>query len=278
MARKIILLLTLTFCLPLLLPNFQFYAVAASYAEEMSPYESLYIAEKKLRSCNTADVQFYIDEAVKSKYLTAVGISAFFSADCARISDNLMVSRYIPTLLDAITQRYEQALSDGICIGNDEISAYHRLIRKYSQPITESTDENLQVHEGTLKSDEPTDLAIVRKESDASIGIINETPLESSELDSKPQYIGNLAGELGVHCIYPSYAKKDNAEGSVWVNFIVNKDGRVANIKVTRGVHPLLNVTAVNAVSKLGKWNPGEKGGKKVASKLTLPISFKIPE
>ena len=74
---------------------------------------------------------------------------------------------------------------------------------------------------------------------------------------------------------YPSFAKKAGIEGRVFVQFVVNKEGKVTNPKVTRGVHKLLNEEAVRAVKTL-QCEPGKQRGKPVKVQMSLPVTFKL--
>lgn len=71
---------------------------------------------------------------------------------------------------------------------------------------------------------------------------------------------------------YPEDA--DGAHGRVIVNFVVDKDGSISDIKVVRGVHPSLDAEAVRVVKLMPKWKPAENRGMPVRSVYTLPLSF----
>jgi protein TonB len=73
---------------------------------------------------------------------------------------------------------------------------------------------------------------------------------------------------------YPEDA--DGAHGRVIVNFVVDKDGSISDIKVVRGVHPSLDAEAVRVVKLMPKWQPAERGGKPVRSRFNFPVYFKL--
>ena len=73
---------------------------------------------------------------------------------------------------------------------------------------------------------------------------------------------------------YPEDA--DGAHGRVIVNFVVDKDGSISDIKVVRGVHPSLDAEAVRVVKLMPKWQPAERGGKPVRSRFNIPVYFKL--
>ena len=75
---------------------------------------------------------------------------------------------------------------------------------------------------------------------------------------------------------YPAEARKGNAQGKVFVSFVVNRNGKVENAKVVRGVHPALDAEAIRVVNLLSEWKPGKQHGKDVDVAYTIPIEFKL--
>lgn len=76
--------------------------------------------------------------------------------------------------------------------------------------------------------------------------------------------------------IYPQIAKENNIQGKVFVEFIIEKTGDVTNVKVIRGVDPLLDDEAVRVVKLFPKWTPGKQEGKLVRVRFIVPIIFKL--
>ena len=75
---------------------------------------------------------------------------------------------------------------------------------------------------------------------------------------------------------YPAEAQDLGVSGMVVVQFEVNSKGKVANAKVVKPVHPLLDKAALDAVAKLPDAVPGEQAGQKVRIMYSLPIQFKM--
>lgn len=75
---------------------------------------------------------------------------------------------------------------------------------------------------------------------------------------------------------YPESAKKKGIEGKVYIQFVVEKDGSIADVKVMRGVCEELDAEAVRVIKAMPKWKPGEQEGKPVRTTMMLPINFKI--
>lgn len=75
---------------------------------------------------------------------------------------------------------------------------------------------------------------------------------------------------------YPQLAVEMGEQGIVYVEFVVNKDGTIEQVKVKRGVSDALDDEAKRVVKKMPKWTPGEQAGKKVRVRYTLPIHFRL--
>lgn len=75
---------------------------------------------------------------------------------------------------------------------------------------------------------------------------------------------------------YPREAVEVGISGRVYVEFIINKDGKVSDIKIARGIHPLLDMAALKVVQMLPAWKPAMQGFKPVRVKMTVPINFEL--
>ena len=75
---------------------------------------------------------------------------------------------------------------------------------------------------------------------------------------------------------YPKDALRANVTGRVLVSFVVNRVGEVTAIKVVQSVSPSIDQAAVQAVSQLQRFTPGQQDGQAVNVSLTVPITFTI--
>lgn len=99
------------------------------------------------------------------------------------------------------------------------------------------------------------------------------------EVDQMPEFKGGktaLMNYLGENIRYPKEAQKDNAEGTVFVSFTIDKKGNVSNSKVVRSIHPLLDNEALSVIKGMPKWTPGKHDGKNVSVEMKLPIKFTL--
>jgi periplasmic protein TonB len=74
---------------------------------------------------------------------------------------------------------------------------------------------------------------------------------------------------------YPDSAKKNNIQGKVILQFIVNKDGSISNVDIMRNLPGGCGEEARRVVLAMPKWKPGLMNGQPVDMYYTLPISFR---
>ena len=75
---------------------------------------------------------------------------------------------------------------------------------------------------------------------------------------------------------YPETAMKQGLQGIVYVSFVVEKDGRIADAKIAKGIGNPLDEEALRVVMAMPKWVPGYDKGKPVKVLFTMPIQFKL--
>ena len=99
-------------------------------------------------------------------------------------------------------------------------------------------------------------------------------------VECKPTFQGGDANDFGRwiarSLTYPELAKELGIQGRVSLQFTVMKDGTVGNIKVLRGVDPLLDEEAVRVVSTSPKWEPGRQRDRAVNVSYTFPVIFTL--
>lgn len=75
---------------------------------------------------------------------------------------------------------------------------------------------------------------------------------------------------------YPEAALMEGVQGRVMVEFIIEKDGKVTDVRVVKGVSDELDAEAVKVVSASPKWKPGRVKGDKVRTSITIPVEFRL--
>lgn len=79
---------------------------------------------------------------------------------------------------------------------------------------------------------------------------------------------------LGKNLQYPADALEAKLKGTVYITFVVNLDGSIADVRVLRGISPSLDKEAIRVVKSMPKWRPGSMNGKTVRTQLNLPVKF----
>ena len=80
---------------------------------------------------------------------------------------------------------------------------------------------------------------------------------------------------VGKRTNYPEEAINAKMKGTVFLTFIVEKDGSVSNVTVIKGVHPLLDQEAIKAIAESPKWSPGLQRGQPVRVRFQIPLTFR---
>ncbi len=98
-------------------------------------------------------------------------------------------------------------------------------------------------------------------------------------VEEMPSYPGGdmkMYEYLGKNIKYPQIARESGIQGRVFVNFVVEPDGSVSNVKVLRGIGGGCDEEAIRVVKSMPKWKPGKQRGKAVRVSYTLPVVFKL--
>lgn len=96
------------------------------------------------------------------------------------------------------------------------------------------------------------------------------------EMPSFPDGESELLEYIAKNIKYPQMARESGIQGRVFVNFIVEPDGSVSNVKIIRGIGSGCDEEALRVVKSLPKFNPGKQRGKAVRVSYTIPINFKL--
>lgn len=95
-------------------------------------------------------------------------------------------------------------------------------------------------------------------------------------VEDMPTFPGDINKWLGKNVKYPVIAQENNIQGRVTVQFVIERDGSITDVKVLRGVDPSLDKEAVRVVKSMPKWKPGKQRGKPVRVSYTVPINFRL--
>jgi len=106
-----------------------------------------------------------------------------------------------------------------------------------------------------------------------------EAPIKFTVVQKIPEFPGGWSAFmqwLTKNLKYPAAAQSGKIEGTVVVTFIVNKDGSVANAKVSTSVNPVLDAEALRVMKMMPKWKPGMDRNKVCRTMIAVPVVFKL--
>jgi len=152
-------------------------------------------------------------------------------------------------------------LSDQIDIVDDEIKI----------------DDNLFQN---LEDDANLGVEIMDYVEEAQEEVVEEETIPFQLVEEKPTFQGGDANEftkwVNSKLVYPEIAKENGVQGKVTLQFTVNTDGSVSNVKVLRGIDSSLDKEAVRVVSSSPKWKPGKQRDRPVKVTYTFPVIFQL--
>ena len=154
------------------------------------------------------------------------------------------------------------------------------------EPPTIKDLEKADPGQKTLKGNPDADIAITQEVF--GDGPVNQEVTEDANqiftnVEQLPEYPGGIEAFykwLGKAINYPPNSRENNIQGRVTVNFVVEKDGSLTDIKVLRGVPggADLDKEAIRVLKTSKKWNPGIQNGRPVRVSYSVPIMFQLQQ
>ncbi len=98
-------------------------------------------------------------------------------------------------------------------------------------------------------------------------------------VDEMPEFPGGHEGRakyMAEVLKYPEKARKAGTTGTVYVTFVIEKDGSVSNARVLRGIGNGCDEAALEAVRNMPAWKPGKQRGEEVRVQFNMPVKFAL--
>ena len=98
-------------------------------------------------------------------------------------------------------------------------------------------------------------------------------------VESEPEFPGGMEAlykYLAQNIKYPQLARENGITGKVYVTFVVEKDGSIANPRILRDIGGGCGAEAIRVVKAMPKWSPGKQRGKAVRVQFNLPVNFNL--
>ncbi|MDX9940658.1 MAG: energy transducer TonB [Bacteroidales bacterium] len=137
----------------------------------------------------------------------------------------------------------------------------------------EIEDEFMVDVEATVMTEvkEFTPVVVVQEEEEISEEVI------FTVVEDQPSYPGGEEARiryLQENLRYPQMAREAGIQGTVFVTFVVERDGSVTDVRVLRGIGGGCDEEAVRVVQNMPRWNPGRQRGQPVRVQFNMPIRF----
>jgi protein TonB len=126
----------------------------------------------------------------------------------------------------------------------------------------EVTEES-KVEEIVVQAEQP------KEETDEIFTVVEESATPKGGIQAFYKYVGEKIK-------YPAQARRMGIEGKVFVEFVINKDGSLSDVRAIKGIGAGCDEEAVRIIQAAPPWNPGKQRGKAVKQRYTLPIYFKL--
>lgn len=143
-------------------------------------------------------------------------------------------------------------------------------------------DDNIKVDDNLINLEDNSNLGVQIMDyvEEVKEEAVEEEAIPFQLVEQKPSFNGGDANEfskwVNERLVYPEIAKENGVQGRVMLQFTVNTDGTVSNVKVLRGVDPALDKEAVRVVKMSPKWKPGKQRDRAVKVNYTFPVIFQL--
>lgn len=212
--------------------------------------------------------------------------SSYSITDEARI-DSVRAAEFNQVLIDALDGDaqaqyivgYRYYYGRGIEADSEKAIAFlTRAAQQEHQAAGELLKQALdRVNKGVRSQLSADELATIDSISASSIRN-NDVHISAEVMPCYPGGLGELVRFLSTNINYPAEAQRQEIEGRVILQIVIDKTGNVEDVKVVQAVDELLDQEAVRVCKLLPRFEPGVVGGKAVKVWYTLPIMFKLTD
>lgn len=140
-------------------------------------------------------------------------------------------------------------------------------------PPTQEEMKDVQIstvtQEGNTTVDLPPENPVVDPDEGKVFTIVEEMPSFPGGEEKMLEYIAK-------NIKYPPVARENNITGRVYVSFVVDKDGKIKDSKVLRGIGGGCDEEALRVVKSMPDWKAGRQNGRSVQVQFNLPVNFTL--
>ena len=172
---------------------------------------------------------------------------------------------------DIVIQTQEQELPPPPPPETPEVTTEFEVVEDDAELTNELGPVNAEVDESTQNIEiTPVGVEEEEEEEEAQIfTVVEKDPEFPGGMDALYKY-------LAQNIKYPTIARENGITGRVYVTFVVERDGSIANPRVLRDIGGGCGAEAIRVVKSMPKWNPGKQSGKAVRVQFNLPVNFNL--
>jgi TonB family protein len=216
-----------------------------------------------------------------------------FSADSGLMSDGININEYKNVLVaysfgtsgSTITNNFNSLLKRRLeMISKQKSHAFGKVKLFFTLPLMVllliligTVNGSILYASGNFQQDKKEKNS--PKSSVSTTGQKDEKEKTYTYVDQMPVFPGGdegLYSFISKNIVYPDVAKRAAVEGKIYVQFVVDKDGSVTDVKVQKGIGGGCDEEAVRVVKLMPKWIPGKNKGELVKTRISIPIMFAL--
>ena len=227
--------------------------------------------------------------------MLGTGYNGFYAYTASNMDLNSMIRTLTGELQPVLPEIVSNEVypSDHRAFYDKEIPAVHFTTGRYPERNTDRDTQSIIDYENmereleyiynfTLALANASDAPSFRSDRISQKAVSDESVTAYNDCDQRPMFLNSqdprkfLKEWVYQYLKYPERALRDGIQGRVQVDFIVEKDGRVTNVKVSKGVSEELDAEAVKVISASPKWKAGRVDGEKVRTAMTVPVEIRL--
>ena len=235
----------------------KWYSIANSFNHSKLKYRITMMSRKKSSGWTMAKALYVLPIAA---------FAAIAFANCSKTeSENTQDFTYDKTVLQYLPKE-----GDVKFIGKNLDGTECVLVRKADGSVRRCMEKEIGENEHHIA------IEVIKEDANYDVDLENTVFFIVEEMPEFPGGEEGLLKFVTENTKYPEVAKEKKIQGKVYVQFVINRDGNVEDVKLAKGVDPLLDEAAMNIVKSMPQWKPGKQRGQYVKVSFTIPINFQL--
>ena len=235
----------------------KWYSIANSFNHSKLKYRITMMSRKKSSGWTMAKALYVLPIAA---------FAAIAFANCSKTeSENTQDFTYDKTVLQYLPKE-----GDVKFIGKNLDGTECVLVRKADGSVMRYMEKEIGENEHHIA------IEVIEEDANYDVDLENTVFFIVEEMPEFPGGEEGLLKFVTENTKYPEVAKEKKIQGKVFVQFVINRDGNVEDVKLAKGVDPLLDEAAMNIVKSMPQWKPGKQRGQYVKVSFTIPINFQL--